>query len=154
MKKYKILRLLRKNKMVLILFLALIFINAYIIFSLEKSQLPEKLEFPSSPSESGVSECVCPIDYGKPECVNGTLLIPFFNPNTMDLKNIQVTAKKSGGLDIYNVDKPLISNRTEILHMFNCYDVDGIKVKWCCNDICCESPLNAYSEEVKLVKYQ
>lgn len=148
MKKSKILKILRKNKMVLILFLVLIFVNAYIIFSLERAQAPK----PHSLESDKTLECVCPIDYGKPECTNGTLLIPFFNPNTIDLKNIQVTAKKPGGSDIYNVDKPLVPNRTEVLQMFSCYDTDDKKIKWCCNNTCCEAPLKEYSEDVKLVK--
>ena len=127
----------KKSKLILIFFLALIFIGIYTIFPEEEIQ---------------TSDCVCPINYGKPECINATLFIPFYNPNDMELKDIRVIVKKPGGSDIYNVDKPLIPNNTEVLELQKCHDINDIKVRWCCDDICCETPLKSYSEDVTLVK--
>ena len=126
-----------KSKLILTFFLVFIVIGIYAIFSEE---------------EIHTSDYVCPINYGKPECINETLFIPFFNPNSMELNNIQVIVRTPEGSDIFNVDKSLVPGKTEVLQLVKCYDINNINVKWCCDDICCEEPLKDYSADVELVK--
>ncbi len=128
--KIEILKLLGRKRVILILFfLVLILIGIYAIFF--ERNFERKIQ---------TSDCSCPINYGKPECINATLSIPFYNPNAVELKDIQVTAKKPGGSDIYNVDKPLIPDKTEVLNLVKCYGINDVKIKWCCDDMCCEAP--------------
>jgi hypothetical protein len=145
--KKKILNIIKRNAWVLIIFLILIFINYYLIFSLERAQAPKR-----GPQTDEMSVCVCPIEYGKPECMNSGLVIPFHNPNDFDLENVQVTAKTIKGSDIYNVDKPLNPKNVETLQLIQCYHVNDVRIRWCCNKTCCESELKDYSEDVKLEK--
>jgi len=145
--KNKILKIIRRNAWILIIFLVLAFANYYLIFSLEKVQYPK-----SVPQDNNISGCICPIEYGKPECTNSILVIPFYNPNDFDLENIRVTAKTKEGSDIYNVDKPLVPKMVETLQLIKCYDINDVRIKWCCDKTCCESGLKDYSEDVKFVK--
>lgn len=144
--KNKILKIVRKNAWILIIFLVFICINCYLIFSLEKAQVSEHK------SVNKTLEGICPIEYGKPDCINSNLVISFYNPNNFDLKSIRVTANTTEGSDIYNVNESLIPNKVETLQLIQCYDINNVMIRWCCSDICYEAGLKDYSEDLKLVK--
>jgi len=144
--KNKFLKTIKRNAWILIIFLVLVFANYYLIFSLERAHDPKH-----EPQTGKTSDCICPMEYGKPECMNSTLVIQFYNLNNFDLKNIQITVKTKKGSDIYNVDKPLVSKKVETLQLFECYDINNIKIRWCCDITCCESGLTDYSEDISTI---
>jgi hypothetical protein len=123
-----------RKKMVIVFVIVLVLIGIYKFFIEERSQ---------------TYSCTCPLEYGKPECKNQTLYIPFYNPNEFSVENIRLSVKTSRGEDIYNVDKPLGANETQVLLLPQCYDINNVKVKWCCA-VCCEAPLKYYSGELQI----
>lgn len=138
----KIKKILKRNKMVLIVFLVLILINVCVIFSLENAQRKDQKQVQKP------KEYVCPIEYSKPNCLNSSYFILFYNPNEFELHKIQIIAKKPDGKDMISVDAPLAQNKTEILVLPECYEIEKVDVKWCCADICYQAPLTAYSEDL------
>lgn len=144
--KNKILKIVRKNAWILIIFLVIICINFYLISFLEKAQVSKhKLA-------NKTLEGLCPIEYGKPDCINSKLVISFYNPNDFDLENVRITANTTEGSDIYNVNESLVPNKLETLQLIQCYDINNVVISWCCYDTCYEAGLKNYSEDIKLVK--
>jgi hypothetical protein len=113
---------------------------------LEKSQIRENE--PANKTLAGL----CPIEYGKPDCINSNLFISFYNPNDFDLENVRITANTTEGSDIYNVNGSLFPNKVETLQLIKCYDINNVMIRWCCYGICYEAGLKDYSEDIKLVK--
>ena len=152
--KNEIIKFIRKNKFLLIFILLLFLVNFYIIFSIEKIQNVNMLQSSQDNqfTENQSQEIICSIEYSKPKCVNSSYIISFYNPNGFELHKIQIIVKKSDGTDIISINNPLAQNKTEILRLPECYEIDKVDIKWCCADICYQSPLTAYSEDLNLVK--
>ena len=98
------------------------------------------------------SECM--IKYSYPKVINGTISVGFYNPTKYDMTKIKVIVPKFNGIDIYNVDKPLMSHETKVLTFFNyrgsIKDVNKFVVSWCCNEDCYQTKLNNFSSSIKV----
>jgi hypothetical protein len=99
----------------------------------------------------------CPIEFGNVACFDEQAILPFYNPNDIDLTGIQVFVPKPNGVDIYNVDQPLKVNKTEvlILHTLSCDSTvraEELKIRWCCEGKCYESLLSTPTEGFELEK--
>jgi len=96
----------------------------------------------------------CKIMYSYPKIINGTISVAFYNPSESNMTGIKVIVPKSNGVDIYNVNKPLLSNKTEVLTFFKytgpIENVNKFTIVWCCDDICYKSKLNRYSNSIKI----
>lgn len=128
-----------KKTAFLLFFLVVLIVGLYSVFSSDYTLVlsPENTE--------------CPIEYGELECIDGQAVVPFFNPNKIDLTEIKIQVPKSNGVDIYNVDAPLRVNATETLtlHTVSCpttMQAEQLKISWCCLDECYESLLTTPTE--------
>jgi len=111
-----------------------------------------KLQYKFTPATS-LSKC--PIEYGYLKCLKEKPRIPFYNPNDMDLENIQVVVPKENGRDIYQVNGPLKAKEVQVLTLLyhNCNVTKKMKklsVKWCCGSDCYESLLLAPSDKITM----
>ncbi|MCD6368087.1 MAG: hypothetical protein J7L45_03315 [Candidatus Aenigmarchaeota archaeon] len=100
----------------------------------------------------GSENISCPIEYGKMECVNGSPVVGFYNPNKLDLKKISLIVPSGNGVDIYHVIDPLKSNKTEMLVIFNSncsLRQEDIELKWCCEN-CYSTYMKDPSEDIKV----
>ena len=98
----------------------------------------------------------CIIEFGKPECKNGKLIIPFHNPTNiyfnLSFTNISVIARTKEGKDIYNVREPLEMNQTETLELMKCYPIEDMDITWCCDLNCYTIPMTNYTKDLVLNK--
>jgi hypothetical protein len=99
------------------------------------------------------SQSKCPIEYGKLICIKDKPRIPFYNPNSFDLKDIQVTVPKEDGEDIYQVIDPLKAGDVQVLTLryHNCSVTKVMKnlsVKWCCGSKCYGTSLTLPSDKI------
>ena len=103
--------------------------------------------------ESNVN-VTCPIEYGRSQCVEGKLLIPFYNPNNVSIEKLRLIVPTKRGKDIYNVKEPLLKNETKILVLNKCYDSDISRyvIQWCCKNKCYTQFLANPSEEIMIIK--
>jgi len=99
----------------------------------------------------------CPIEFGTMGCFEHPV-VPFFNPNEVDLTGIQVLVPKANGVDIYNIDQSLKANTSEVLTLqaLSCpatIKTDDLKVRWCCGK-CYESLLSTPSSSFNVTQNQ
>jgi hypothetical protein len=142
----KIIKSLIKNKLLISIILFLLIVNIYLIITLEKVQKVENVQ------NYNISDIPpsCLIEYGKPECINSSLLIPFFNPTNFTFENIEISVQTNEGLDKYSVEDPLIPNMLQTLQLFSCYDIENVTVKWCCDEKCYLKTLSEYTNDVTI----
>lgn len=96
----------------------------------------------------------CIIEFGKPKCKNGKLIIPFYNPTNssynLSFTNITVIARTKEGKDIYNVREPLEMNQTETLELMKCYSIEDMNITWCCDTNCYIIPMANYTKDLTI----
>lgn len=100
----------------------------------------------------------CTIEYGQGECIDGSLNIPFYNPNQQDITHIRITVPPGVKTDItlpadFTVNEPLYPEKTGVLTLFPCeedVDIRAFAVEWCCGGGCYESGMSWLNDEVKI----
>jgi len=97
----------------------------------------EKIREISNRNFSAEFKRQCIIEFGKPECKDGKLIIPFYNPTNLtynlSFTNISVIARTKEGKDIYNVRERLEMNQTETLELMKCYPIEDMDIAWFCD---------------------
>lgn len=94
----------------------------------------------------------CVLEYGKWECIDGKIAIPFYNSGEKDVTFTSVTIPVKNGENTYNVEEPLKSGETGALTTANCDEVvsENFTLKWCCNENCFTTPMNKPNPDIFL----
>ncbi|MCK4496640.1 MAG: hypothetical protein KAU24_00475 [Candidatus Aenigmarchaeota archaeon] len=98
----------------------------------------------------------CSIEYGHGKCINGSLRIPFYNPNQQDITHVKITVPFGVRANItlpadFTVSEPLNPRKTGVLTLFPCeedIDIRGFSIEWCCTGGCYRSGMGWLSDEV------
>lgn len=107
---------------------------------------------------SGLFAHDCTAEYGHGECINGVLLVPFYNPNTRDITYIRITVPYGIETNVtlpadFTVNSPLKPEETGVLRLVPCkndIDVRAFSIKWCCGGDCYRGSMSRPSSEVFL----
>lgn len=102
----------------------------------------------------------CSIEYGDGECVDGYLMIPFYNPNQQDITRIKIVVPFGIETNVtlpadYNVNEPLKSGSTGVLKLIPCkgdVDIRSFSLEWCCSGECHTSRMNRISNKIEMEK--
>ena len=100
----------------------------------------------------------CAIEYGKGECIDGFLRIPFYNSGIKDITRIKITVPFGTETNItlpadFNVNEPLVSGKTGVLGLVPCekeISIDNFDIQWCCGDECHTSKMNSPQKNVSI----
>ena len=133
-------KIIKREIWILIFLLAFVSVGIYSLFENRKENYL-------------THEPKCPIEYGRVECLNGTLVIPFFNPNNYSIEQIQIIVPTLAGKDIYNVVEPLEPQKVKVLTLFQCtgnVNMENFKIRWCCASECYESKMNRPTKDLKI----
>ncbi|MFH1234321.1 MAG: hypothetical protein V1493_01790 [Candidatus Diapherotrites archaeon] len=108
---------------------------------------------PALPLEEAIKDG-CVLEYGKNECVEGKLSIPFYNDGTKTIISAEITIPTRNGQDIAGISEQLLPQQTAGAKTTDCASVDGsrpLKLKWCC-ERCYETEMTNPSDSVTLKK--
>jgi len=98
----------------------------------------------------------CTIEYGRGECINNYLSVPFYNPNRKDITSIKIVIPFGVETNItlpadFSVTEPLKSGKTGVLKLIPCegdVDIRGFSIEWCCSGECYKSKMNKVSDKI------
>jgi hypothetical protein len=110
-------------------------------------------DIPIPPSSEKLEGCY--IEYGSSECIDGSLVTPFFNPGTEDLRRVSMYFYSGEDVDIYNCAEPLIPGDPGTLTTIPCaadMDTSRVKLEYCCGEDCYETMMDDPSEDLSLVR--
>ena len=96
----------------------------------------------------------CLLSYGKSECINDILSIPFYNDGNKPIKRTQITIPTTSGMDIANISESLPPRKTGAVQLSKCNKVDKtkpLKLKWCCEK-CYETKMTNPSKTIVISK--
>lgn len=116
------------------IFLVLIFITVLISIIIYSSY--------SQPFKrvSSIEESLCPLQYGKSKSLYGRNLIPFFNPNHVDIEILNLEILTKFGRNVYEINKKIGLNETTYLILKEHHGVsEETKIRWCCSGECYET---------------
>lgn len=132
----------KKRMMILALIFFIIITTFGIRYWLEMKPGPQNLE--------------CKVMYGEGSCIDGSLAIPFFNPNEHTITRMRITVPFGVDTDItlpadFNINEPLASGKLDVLKLVNCdsdIDISGFSMEWCCSESCYTDNMNNISSDV------
>lgn len=120
----------RKEFMLPIAFLLFLLIFGIIIL------ISDLLNTPKSTEEAKKFGCV--LEYGQWQCIDGKVVIPFYNAGSENIKTVKVSIPITNGVDIYEANDLLHSNKAGTLITANCEEafMESANVRWCCSEKC------------------
>ncbi|NIO20628.1 MAG: hypothetical protein GTN76_07790 [Candidatus Aenigmarchaeota archaeon] len=100
----------------------------------------------------------CAIEYGNGKCVDGYLMVPFYNPNQQDITSIKIVVPFGVKTNVslpadYTVNEPLNSRKTGVLKLVPCesdVDIRSFSLEWCCSRECYNSKMNRISDKIEM----
>ncbi|MFH1235135.1 MAG: hypothetical protein V1493_05995 [Candidatus Diapherotrites archaeon] len=112
------------------------------------------LAFSTPPPEQNAAAANgdCSIEYGQYECIGGKIVVPFFNPNALEISSVKITIPTKGGTDIVAVNQPLPAEKTGAITATACAEVaEGrpFRLEWCCTE-CFTADMNNPSPDLKI----
>jgi hypothetical protein len=96
----------------------------------------------------------CVLEYGKSECIEGKLTVPFFNAGTKSILSAEITIPTRNGIDIAGISEQLLPQQAAQAKTTACDLVDSsrpLKLKWCCEK-CYGTEMSNPSESVSFEK--
>lgn len=109
------------------------------------------------PPQTNLSQAYegCHIEYGFSECIDGSLVTPFYNPGNKDLTRVSMYFYDGEDVDIYNCREPLRPGISETLTTIPCtadIDMSEVRLEWCCGDECSDTSMTEPSTDLSLVQ--
>ncbi len=131
MKKSKALRkavkFYSKNERILLPVAFLLFLLLFGVYAFILNQ-------PKDTSMQGMQQG-CFVEYGKGECIDNRLVVPFLNSGTKEIVSVKLEVPVFNGTDIFNVNQPLLPGKTGTLQLSECKNItsrEKILMEYCC----------------------
>ncbi|MCX6802522.1 MAG: hypothetical protein NT067_05440 [Candidatus Diapherotrites archaeon] len=129
--------------------LFLLFVATYGIFF----YITNPVNLPAADLNGAINDG-CVLEYGKSECIEGKLNVPFYNSGAKIIVSAEITIPKKNGIDIASITSQLQPQNTGSVKLTDCGAIDSsrpLKLKWCCEK-CYETEMNNPSDSVELEK--
>jgi len=129
--------------------LPLAFITFLVVFGAILLLIAQENNSKNETLETAVSD-ECILNYGKSECIDNKLSIPFYNAGKKTIISAQITIPVLNGIDTANISESLEPKKTGAVQLTECKKVDNSKplnLKWCCEK-CYETEMNIPSENI------
>ncbi len=99
--------------------------------------------------DSVENECI--LVYGNQECVDGRIVIPFFNRGEKTVSRVKITLPVQGGNDLFEINFPLAPKTGKSATLSECGKATGkpLSLFWCCEK-CYSTEMDSPSEDVSL----
>jgi hypothetical protein len=102
----------------------------------------------------------CAVEYGKGECIDGFLQVPFHNPGLTDVNYVKITVPLGAQTNItlpadFTVNEDFQPGDTGVLKLVPCYigmSTYNFDIQWCCGTECHSSKMNYPTEKVYIEK--
>jgi hypothetical protein len=139
----------RKDEKKKYLIFAAVFFIALLIFALRLYWEDEL---------SGALSTDCRIEYGYGKCIDGYLMVPFYNPAEKNVTYIKIIVPRGTETTInlpadFNINSPLETDRTGVLKLVPCandIDIRSFSAEWCCGNDCYKTRMGTPNKNVIL----